>query len=45
MTDKEILEKVYQMVSNGYVADIQDDVRSFIEQEWQREDEKNITEQ
>jgi hypothetical protein len=39
MSDREILEKVYEMVSNGYVADIQDDVKSFIEQEWQRRDE------
>ena len=28
------------MVSNGYVADIQDDVRSFIEQEWQKQDDR-----
>ena len=39
MNDKKILEEVYRMVSNGYVADIQDDVRSFIEQEWQSQDE------
>ena len=45
MTDKEILEKVYQMVSNGYVADIQDDVKSFIEQEWQRQDDQELVDQ
>ena len=28
------------MVANGYVADIQDDVRRFIEQEWQKEDDR-----
>ncbi len=40
MTNRQILEEVYRMVSNGYVADIQDDVRSFIEQEWQKQDDR-----
>ena len=42
MTDKEILEKVYRMVGNGYVADIQDDVKNFIEQEWQKADDQEL---
>ena len=29
------------MVSNGYVADIQDDVKSFVEQEWQKQDDRD----
>lgn len=41
MTNKEILEEVYRMVSNGYVADSQDDVKNFIEQEWQKADEED----
>jgi len=45
MNDKKILEEVYRMVSNGYVADVQDDVRSFIEQEWQRRDEEEVVNQ
>ena len=45
MTDKEILDEVYRMVSNGYVADIQDDVKSFIEQEWQKRDEEEYSDQ
>jgi len=39
MTNTKILEEVYRMVSNGYVADIQDDVKGFIEQEWQGHDD------
>tara|TARA_B110001454_G_C12614706_1_gene390250 strand:+ start:168 stop:503 length:336 start_codon:yes stop_codon:yes gene_type:complete len=45
MTDKEILDEVYRMVSNGYVADVQDDVVRFIEQEWQRRDEQELVDQ
>ena len=45
MKDKEILEKVYRMVSNGYVADIQDDVKTFIEQAWQKQDEQGLVDQ
>ena len=45
MTDKEILEGVYRMVANGYVADVQDDVVRFIEQEWQKRDEKEMVDQ
>jgi len=45
MTDKQILDEVYRMVSNGYVADIQDDVVRFIEQEWQGRDEQELVDQ
>lgn len=47
MTDKEILEEVYKMCCNpfercGYPSNLpMSDVKSFIEQEWQREDEAN----
>jgi len=45
MTNKQILEEVYRMVSNGYIADIQDNVQTFIEQEWQKRDEKELVDQ
>ena len=45
MSNTEILDEVYRMVSNGYVADIQDDVKSFIEQEWQKRDEQEMVDQ
>jgi hypothetical protein len=45
MTNKEILDEVYRMVANGYVADIQDDVKGFIEQEWQKADEQALVDQ
>ena len=47
MTDKEILGEVYKMCCNpferyGYPSNLpMSDVKSFIEQEWQREDEAN----
>ena len=42
MTDKEILEKVYQRLIDRYHSPEQKvfGAVSFIEQEWQREDEK-----
>ena len=36
MTDKEILDEVYKMCCNPFERC---DVKSFIEQEWQREEE------
>ena len=45
MTDKQMLEEVYRMVANGYVADIQDDVKRFIEQEWQKADDQELVDQ
>ena len=47
MTNEEILEEVYKMCCNpfercGYSRNLpMSDVKSFIEQEWQREDEAN----
>ena len=37
MTDKEILDEVYRMCCNPFERC---DVKSFIEQEWQREDDR-----
>lgn len=42
MTDKEILDKVYQMLVEkecGFSSEVRE-IQSFIEQEWQREDER-----
>ena len=38
MTDKEILDEVYRMCCNPFERC---DVKSFIEQEWQRQDEQS----
>ena len=40
MTDKEILDEVYKMCCNPFERC---DVKSFIEQEWQRADEEETT--
>ena len=40
MTDKEILDEVYKMCCNPFERC---DVKSFIEQEWQRADEEEVT--
>ena len=47
MTDKEILDKVYQMLVEkecGFSSEIRE-VQSFIEQEWQKRDEKEMVNQ
>ena len=41
MTDKEILDEVYKMCCNPFERC---DVKSFIEQEWQRQDEQTHSE-
>ena len=51
MTDKEILEEVYKMCCNpiarcGYSRNLpMTDVKSFIEQEWQKRDEQELVDQ
>jgi hypothetical protein len=42
MTDKEILDEVYKMCSNPFERC---DVKSFIEQEWQKQDDKELVNQ
>jgi len=42
MTDKEILAEVYKMCCNPFERC---DVKSFIEEEWQRQDEQELVDQ
>jgi hypothetical protein len=47
MTDKEILESVYEkLATRAEMPSTQDagSIRSFIEEEWQKRDEKNLSE-